>query len=750
MAGSLRLSITTSEMKTTMKQVLTLLLTTVSIFPAFSQIWTQIGPEGGYFKDFVFHPTDLNTVYAGSDDGGGIWKSIDAGENWTLMTSAFPNMTGWKIIIDENDPNTVYGCDLYSRYGLLKSTDGGLTWQLKNAGLTTAYERMVSGLTIKTSDTLFISTGEGAGSTPPRPGNGVFRSYNGGDAWEPAGLQGESIPCIATNGFGTIFAGSEGFGLYYSNDNGGTWLTHPEIPVSGIVNEIDVEGNVILVASTEGVFLSTNWGINFSNLGLAGAFNFDACIHAVSPDIELFSSTMSGLQYYTSATGTWSLVSGSFFTDQLVIGIGSNGTDILVSGFSNSPIMKSPDGGLSWAEVNSSPTATELNDMFIDPANSDRILTCLLGSYNLNGDFDRESVYETTDGGLSWTRKGPDAHALCITANPLNSQEFYLGSFAQGVYKTTDNFNTWTQLSANGVAVIDVIVSSEDTNVVLISEIDWGLPAVAIKRSSNGGATFNTVSTVIGNRLAFHPDNNDTVYIATNNGLYLSDDFGLTFSPWLLSGEDCRSLAVENGIVYAGTTDGKLFRIENGISSDVSGGWMTPVEIKSILIKGNELFIGLNGAEKDTIMDLHGSIWQSSDQGSSWTDITGNMTSTNIYGNNIIGSDGAELYVGTYGGGIFKSSGMNLDAGIEEMSEVNVIEVYPNPTNNWLWIEKTGPITGFRVMSMNGEDCTGRTRMISMNNNGMTLEVAELDGGIYFLIIESDNLRFFHLKFSVI
>lgn len=417
-----------------------------------------MGPEGGYFKEFTFDPTNSDIIYVGSDDGGGVWKSIDAGNSWNLTTFDFPNMTGWKVVIDENSTNTIYACDLYGRYGLLKSNDAANSWSEVSIGLTTTYDRMVSGIVVKTSDTLFISTGESSTSTPVRPGNGIFKSYDGGLSWLPAGLQGMTCPSIGKNEFGTIFAGSEENGLFYSNDNGISWLLHPDIPDSSTVFEIQTESNILLLASTEGVFLSSDWGITFNLIGLVGEFNFDACIHKTSPNIEIYSSTLTGLKHYSSATGLWTLVPGVFFNDQLIIGITS------------------------------------------------------------------------------------DAHGLCLTVNPLNSNEFYLGSFAQGVYKTTDNFDTFTQLSIDGVTVVDVIVSVEDTSVILISEFDFTLPLASIKRSVDGGASFTTVSSQITNRLMFNPNNNDTVYAATNNGVHLSNDFGLTFSPWILSGEDCLTI----------------------------------------------------------------------------------------------------------------------------------------------------------------------------------------------------------------
>ncbi len=672
-----------------MKILLVILIVFFAKFELDAQTWTQIGPEGGYFKEFTIDPSNANTIYAGSDDGGGIWKSLDGGMNWSLLTSNFPNMTGWRVVLDDNNSSVVYGCDLYGRYGLLKSVDGGQNWTIANTGLSSIYDKMVSGLAVKTADTLFISTGESTTSNPVRPGNGVFRSYDAGATWLPAGLQGTTVPAIGKNDFGTIFAGTENLGLHYTNDNGMNWIAHPDIPSSGSIYEIDTDGNTLVVASSEGVFLSTDWGINFTYIGLVGEFNFDACIHRTNPDIEIFSSTTNGLKRYSSLTANWTLVTGTYFSDQIIIGLESDGTNVYCSGFSNSPIEVSDDGGNNWSPANSSPIATELSDLYLNPANNNHLMCCLLGSYDLDGDFDRESVYESLDGGQTWNRKGPDAHALCLTVNPQNDQEFYLGSFAQGVYKTTDRFDTFTQLSPDGFAVGEIAVSSSNPDIVIISEVDWnGGPSASLKRSTDAGNSFNTVANIAANRLLFHPLNNDTVYAATFDGIYRSIDFGLSFNPWLLSGEDCGSIATRENDLFVGTNDGKAFKISGGIATEITGNWNFPVEIKSIKTIGGDLFVGMNGAEKDTTMVLEGSIWQSSDDGLNWQDITSDMTSTNIYGNNVIETDGQELYVATYGGGIFRSSGVNLTVSLEEsfLSKekklLRVIDLMGRPANN--------------------------------------------------------------------
>ena len=423
-----------------MKKLL-LIIFALSIVQLHGQTWEQIGPNGGYFKEFSFHPNNASIVYAGSDDGGGIWKSLNGGQDWDLLTPDFTNMTGWSITIDQQNPDTVFACDVYGRYGLLKSTDGGASWNQSVTGLSSQYDRMVSGITLKTTDTLFISTGEGKHTTPPRPGNGVFKSVDGGSSWSPAGLQGQTVLSIGSNVFGTIFAGTESNGLQFSNDNGTTWSHHPQVSATSVVYEVDVMEHVIVVSSSTGVYLSVNWGIDFINTGLAGEFNFDVAIQQTSPTIELWGTTFSGLQKYSSSTSTWVPVSDPLLDNKLVIGIGASGTNVMIGTFSNGPIYLSNNSGTSWSTTATSPTCTEINDLIVDPNNSDRMFTCLLGTYNLEGLYNDQCIYETSNAGSSWTRKGPNAHALCLTPNPLDFNKSYLGTFSQGLFKSNDGFD---------------------------------------------------------------------------------------------------------------------------------------------------------------------------------------------------------------------------------------------------------------------------------------------------------------------
>jgi len=421
--------------------------------------------------------------------------------------------------------------------------------------------------------------------------------------------------------------------------------------------------------------------------------------------------------------------------NKLTIGIAANNNEILIGTFSNGPIYRSTDDGLSWSEIIASPICTEINDVEVDPNNSNNIITGLLGTYNIGGNYNDQCLYSTLDGGANWTRKGPAAHALCLTPNPSNFNSLYLGTFSQGLFKSNDGFDTFFNLISGNKLIADVIVSSEDTNVVIVSEIDLDLVQTSIKRSIDGGTTFSNVSSLTVNRLAFNATDNDTVYAATTSGIQVSSDNGVTWTPWQIPGENVLSIAY-NGSLYAGTEAGALYKIDGSVTTTISGPWQLPVEIKSICKENGHLIVGLNGAEQDTTHVLSGSIWMSSDEGVTWSEITGNMSSTNVYGNNVIAGSAGELVVGTYGGGIFQSNDLSLNTNDLSNSTFE-IKLFPNPTTENVVI--TADLASeFNVKLI---DHSGKLVLTQIATSGQKIAVQHLPSGMYEVVITNGNAR---------
>ena len=85
--------------------------------------WTTIGPVGidfsadgmvphwgvvsGRARGLAVHPTNPDIVYA-SAASGGVWKSVDGGQNWVDKSGELNSLTFGAIAIDPSNPNIIY------------------------------------------------------------------------------------------------------------------------------------------------------------------------------------------------------------------------------------------------------------------------------------------------------------------------------------------------------------------------------------------------------------------------------------------------------------------------------------------------------------------------------------------------------------------------------------------------------------------------------------------------------------------
>lgn len=110
--------------------------------------WTttnrSAGLPGVYIADIAVHPTDANTVYVAvsgllfgdfaTEFGiNHVWRSPDAGQNWTNISAGLSTANPVNsIVLDTADSNRVFiGCDV----GVFRSDDQGGTWTPWDQGL---------------------------------------------------------------------------------------------------------------------------------------------------------------------------------------------------------------------------------------------------------------------------------------------------------------------------------------------------------------------------------------------------------------------------------------------------------------------------------------------------------------------------------------------------------------------------------------------------------------------------------------
>jgi photosystem II stability/assembly factor-like uncharacterized protein len=153
-----------------------------------SMQWQSIGPNSidGRVTCVATHPTDSNTFYVGAA-AGGLWKTTDHGSSWTCVTDTFGSLSIGCVTIDPMQPQTIYiglgecneSGDSYPGDGLWKSTDGGNSWSY----LGFAAEQYIAKVLVdpRNHEQLFVASP--GPNSPSDTNRGIFRSTDGGATW---------------------------------------------------------------------------------------------------------------------------------------------------------------------------------------------------------------------------------------------------------------------------------------------------------------------------------------------------------------------------------------------------------------------------------------------------------------------------------------------------------------------------------------------------------------------------------------
>lgn len=227
--------------------------------------WRNIGPfRGGRSLAAAGHKDQPLTYYFGAV-GGGVWKTIDGGQNWDhIGDSTFKSSSVGAIAVAPSDPNVVYvgmgEADMRSNIsygdGMYKSVDAGKTW--KFIGLPKADAIATISVHPQNADLLYVA----AVGNPfaPNKERGVFRSKDGGKTWEHILAKNDSTGAYhvrmdpsnprvlyatlwqAYRNAHSMSSGGPGSGLYKSVDGGDTWVCLNEKPgmPKGLLGKIGV------------------------------------------------------------------------------------------------------------------------------------------------------------------------------------------------------------------------------------------------------------------------------------------------------------------------------------------------------------------------------------------------------------------------------------------------------------------------------------------------------------------------------
>ena len=175
--------------------------------------WTNLGPAplhditysgqsqqnaSGRAPAIAVNPSNANTILVGAAQGG-IWKTTNGGTSFTAVSENMPSLAIKVIRYAPSNASIVYAgtgephgsTSIYGQ-GLLKSIDGGSTWQAlppNGSGWDFRYAT-ISGLQVHPTDpnTLYVTTAAihtsiDSFNPAQAPQTGIFKSVDGGQTW---------------------------------------------------------------------------------------------------------------------------------------------------------------------------------------------------------------------------------------------------------------------------------------------------------------------------------------------------------------------------------------------------------------------------------------------------------------------------------------------------------------------------------------------------------------------------------------
>jgi photosystem II stability/assembly factor-like uncharacterized protein len=269
--------------------------------------WQYAGPPGapgngggtGRINCLRRHPGNKQILWAGTPDGG-LWKSTDAGRNWSNLTDSLPNLGISDIAINPQHPDTMYIATgdgygyaytngqfwggSYSN-GVMKSTDGGQSWAQTTLNYDQTQSRQVYKLLIYPADPNLLLAATN---------NGIWRSTDAGGTWKQMLSNDLSKIIFHPTNPSIVYASGGGY-FFYSTDAGATWkensaaftsLGYAVIPLAVTPAQPDAIFALAVTYSDGVLYKSRDKGLTWVNLGGISKNTFYgkyASVVAVSP-----------------------------------------------------------------------------------------------------------------------------------------------------------------------------------------------------------------------------------------------------------------------------------------------------------------------------------------------------------------------------------------------------------------------------------------------------------------------------------
>lgn len=195
--------------------------------PSYYNATTSWSPGVGRITAFSVDPSNHQHIIVGAETGG-VWNTLDGGNNWTPLGDYFSNLSVYATAIHPRNPSIYY---FGSNNGFLyRSLNAGATWQqLAKVG-----NSNINAITISPFDSslIFVSV----------ESSGMYRSADAGNTFTRVTTDPASFDILFKPGSAsTVYA--SGIGFHVSQDTGKTFQSFmPSLPLT-ITGSSQLDGN---------------------------------------------------------------------------------------------------------------------------------------------------------------------------------------------------------------------------------------------------------------------------------------------------------------------------------------------------------------------------------------------------------------------------------------------------------------------------------------------------------------------------
>jgi photosystem II stability/assembly factor-like uncharacterized protein len=563
--------------------------------------WLPFGPDGGDARSFAVDPHDPAHLYLGTLTGW-IYESRNGGSEWKRLAwvGKRNDLALDSIVVDSsNSRRILVGAWVLgsAEGGLYISNDGGLNWE-SDADMR---GQSIRALTAAPSDPKILVAGTL---------KGVYRSADGGDHWQlisPEGSQEihevESIAIDPANSQ-TIYAGTWHL-PWKTIDGGANWTSIKQ----GIIEDSDVfsiivdpkDSDVVYASACSGIYKSQNAGEKFQKVqGIPSTARRTRVLMQDPQNLNIvFAGTTEGLFRTGDSGEAWQRTTGPEVIVNDVYIDPANTNRILLA-TDRGGVLASNDGGYSFSPSNNGFSARQITSYIGDATQPATIYVGVVNDKAWGG------VFVSDNGGLSWSQKSAGLNGQDVFSLAQASDGTVLAGTGHGIYRLQDEL--WSRVNDVALRDHEGAEPAAEKKVVAPAKHAGKARRVVAKAKKPAEATSGRVFDANVNAIARV---GDTLYSATSQGLLRSVTAGESWT--LMAGpekDDWSFVASAKTWVLAATLRSAM------LSSDGGERW-APVNLPETLTQLAAIAVddagGLwaGGREGVFVSQDRGASWQS-------------------------------------------------------------------------------------------------------------------------------------------